>query len=198
MSKLTAEHLIEDYSAEERAMLERVEEILPTLAARSGDMDQNSYLSPENVQTLERSRPARPSGPQGTRRLGRGLEGLGRGLLRHRHGLPLHRLGLLFPSHLRLPGQPVPKGLGRRPVQRRGSAKGAGVRRKSPLQHGPGPAMAGQLRQRVREVRGGGHHHHHQGQQGGWRLGTERRQVLRLRHRHRPPLLGRRQLGRHR
>ena len=33
-------------------MLERVEEILPTLAARSGDMDQNSYLSPENVQTL--------------------------------------------------------------------------------------------------------------------------------------------------
>ena len=52
MNKLTAEHLIEDYSAEERAMLERVEEILPTLAARSGDMDQNSYLSPENVQTL--------------------------------------------------------------------------------------------------------------------------------------------------
>ena len=52
MSKLTAERLVEDYSAEERAMLERVEEILPALAARSGDMDQNSYLSPDNVKTL--------------------------------------------------------------------------------------------------------------------------------------------------
>ena len=39
MSKLTAEHLVEDYSAEERAMLQRVEEVLPVLAARSGDMD---------------------------------------------------------------------------------------------------------------------------------------------------------------
>ena len=52
MSKLTAEHLVEDCNAEERAMLERVEGILPALAARSGDMDQNSYLSPDNVKTL--------------------------------------------------------------------------------------------------------------------------------------------------
>lgn len=55
MSKLTAEHLVEDYSAEEKAMLQRVEDILPDLAARSGDMDQNSYLSPENVKTLSDS-----------------------------------------------------------------------------------------------------------------------------------------------
>ena len=55
MSKLTAERLIEDYSPEERAMMERVEEILPVLAARSADMDRESYLNLENVKTLSES-----------------------------------------------------------------------------------------------------------------------------------------------
>ena len=55
MGKLIAEHLVEDYSADERAMLELLEENLPDLAARSGDMDQNSYLSLENVKTLSQS-----------------------------------------------------------------------------------------------------------------------------------------------
>ena len=52
MTKLTAEHLIEDYSAEERPLLERVESVLPALEARSAAMDQDSFLSLENVETL--------------------------------------------------------------------------------------------------------------------------------------------------
>ena len=55
MSKLAAERLIEDYSPEERAMMERVEEILPVLAARSADMDRESHLNLGNVQTLSES-----------------------------------------------------------------------------------------------------------------------------------------------
>ncbi len=55
MGKLTAEHLIEDYSPSERAMLQRVEEVLPVLAGRSADMDRNSHLDPENVRTLSAS-----------------------------------------------------------------------------------------------------------------------------------------------
>lgn len=52
MSKLVAEQLIEDFSAEEREMLERVEAILPVLAERSAKMDREGYLDPENVKTL--------------------------------------------------------------------------------------------------------------------------------------------------
>ena len=55
MSKLTAEQLIEDYSPEERAMMQRVEDILPVLAARSADMDHESYLDLANVETLSES-----------------------------------------------------------------------------------------------------------------------------------------------
>ena len=55
MSKLTAEQLIEDYSPEERAMMQRVEDILPVLADRSADMDRESYLDLANVETLSES-----------------------------------------------------------------------------------------------------------------------------------------------
>ena len=52
MNKLTAEYLIEDCSPEERSILERVEEVLPTLAARSENMDRDSYLDVDNVKLL--------------------------------------------------------------------------------------------------------------------------------------------------
>ncbi len=52
MDRLTAEHLIEDCSPRERAILERVEAVLPALAERSGDMDRDGFLATENVQTL--------------------------------------------------------------------------------------------------------------------------------------------------
>ena len=55
MSRLTAEYLIEDPTARERAILERVEQVLPELAERSGDMDRDSYLDPENVRLLSES-----------------------------------------------------------------------------------------------------------------------------------------------
>ncbi len=52
MTKLTAEHLIEDYSPAERALIERVEQVLPALEAHSAAMDQDSFLALENVETL--------------------------------------------------------------------------------------------------------------------------------------------------
>ena len=52
MERLTAEHLIEDCSPRERAILERVEAVLPALAERSGDMDRDGFLATENVQLL--------------------------------------------------------------------------------------------------------------------------------------------------
>ena len=52
MSKLTSEHLVEDYTAEERSRLELVEEVLPILAQRSEKMDREGYLDPDNVRTL--------------------------------------------------------------------------------------------------------------------------------------------------
>jgi len=52
MNKLTAEYLVEDYTERERAILRRVEDVLPVLAQRAGDMDRESYLDPENVRTL--------------------------------------------------------------------------------------------------------------------------------------------------
>ena len=55
MDKLTAEHLIEDPSPSERAILERVETVLPALAERAGDMDQRGYLATENVRLLGES-----------------------------------------------------------------------------------------------------------------------------------------------
>ena len=55
MTKLTAEHLIEDYTGPERALLARVESVLPALEARSGAMDQDSFLALENVETLRES-----------------------------------------------------------------------------------------------------------------------------------------------
>ena len=55
MSRLTAEYLIEDLNARERANLQRVEQVLPELAKRSGDMDRDSYLDPENVRLLSES-----------------------------------------------------------------------------------------------------------------------------------------------
>ena len=55
MTKLTAEHLIEDYNPQETALLARVESVLPALEARSGAMDQDSFLALENVETLRES-----------------------------------------------------------------------------------------------------------------------------------------------
>ena len=55
MTKLTAEHLIEDYNPSEQALLARVESVLPALEARSGAMDQDSFLALENVETLRES-----------------------------------------------------------------------------------------------------------------------------------------------
>ena len=52
MSKLTAEYLIEDCNPAERDLLERVEAVLPALAARSAAMDEESFLASENVETL--------------------------------------------------------------------------------------------------------------------------------------------------
>ena len=52
MDRLTAEHLIEDPSPDERAILERVEAVLPALAERAGDMDQRGYLATDNVRLL--------------------------------------------------------------------------------------------------------------------------------------------------
>ena len=52
MSKLTAEYLVEDYTAEEKAILQRVEDVLPVLAERSGPMDKEGFLDPANVKTL--------------------------------------------------------------------------------------------------------------------------------------------------
>lgn len=52
MAKLTAEHLVEDYTPAERARLERVESILPVLAERAVAMDRESFLDPANVKTL--------------------------------------------------------------------------------------------------------------------------------------------------
>ena len=55
MTKLTAEHLIEDYNPQETALLARVESVLPALEARAGAMDQDSFLALENVETLRES-----------------------------------------------------------------------------------------------------------------------------------------------
>ena len=52
MAKLTAEHLIEDCTPKERAILARVEEVLPTLAERAEAMDRDSYLDVGNVRLL--------------------------------------------------------------------------------------------------------------------------------------------------
>ena len=79
-------------------------------------MDQNSYLSLENVKTLSQSGLLGLVVPKEYGGLGGGLTGLGRGLLRHRHGLPLHRLGVFLSPHFRLARQSFPEGFGRRPV----------------------------------------------------------------------------------
>ena len=55
MDRLTAEYLIEDLSDTERAILQRVEDVLPALAGRSQDMDQDSYLAQDNVRLLSES-----------------------------------------------------------------------------------------------------------------------------------------------
>ncbi len=52
MGKLTAEYLVEDYTDEEKAILQRVEDVLPVLAERSIPMDKEGYLDPANVTTL--------------------------------------------------------------------------------------------------------------------------------------------------
>ena len=52
MSKLSAEYLVEDYSDEEKAILQRLEDVLPILAERSGPMDKEGFLDPANVATL--------------------------------------------------------------------------------------------------------------------------------------------------
>jgi len=52
MSKLTAEYLVEDYTDAEKAMLQRVEDVLPVLAERAASMDKEGYLDPQNVVTL--------------------------------------------------------------------------------------------------------------------------------------------------
>ena len=52
MSKLIAEALIDDLTPAERARAERVEAILPVLAARAEKMDHDGFLDPANVTTL--------------------------------------------------------------------------------------------------------------------------------------------------
>ena len=52
MKKLTAEWLIEDYAPEEKAIMQRVEDVLPALAERAAAMDAESYLNEDNVKTL--------------------------------------------------------------------------------------------------------------------------------------------------
>ena len=52
MKKLTSEWLIEDYGPKEKAIMQRVEDVLPALAERAAAMDAESYLNEENVKTL--------------------------------------------------------------------------------------------------------------------------------------------------
>ena len=52
MKKLTSEWLIEDYEPKEKAIMQRVEDVLPALAERAAAMDAESYLNEENVKTL--------------------------------------------------------------------------------------------------------------------------------------------------
>ena len=52
MKKLTSEWLIEDYGPEEKAIMQRVEDVLPALAERAAAMDAESYLNEDNVKTL--------------------------------------------------------------------------------------------------------------------------------------------------
>ena len=52
MKKLTSEWLIEDYAPEEKAIMQRVEDVLPALAERAAAMDAESYLNEDNVKTL--------------------------------------------------------------------------------------------------------------------------------------------------
>lgn len=52
MKKLTSEWLIEDYAPKEKAIMQRVEDVLPALAERAAAMDAESYLNEENVKTL--------------------------------------------------------------------------------------------------------------------------------------------------
>ena len=52
MQKLTSEWLIEDYGPQEKAIMRRVEDVLPALAERAAAMDAESYLNEENVKTL--------------------------------------------------------------------------------------------------------------------------------------------------
>ena len=52
MKKLTSEWLIEDYRPKEKAIMQRVEDVLPALAERAAAMDAESYLNEENVKTL--------------------------------------------------------------------------------------------------------------------------------------------------
>lgn len=52
MKKLTSEWLIEDYAPKEKAIMQRVEDVLPALAERATAMDAESYLNEENVKTL--------------------------------------------------------------------------------------------------------------------------------------------------
>ena len=52
MKKLTSEWLIEDYAPKEKAIMQRVEDVLPVLAERAAAMDAESYLDEENVKTL--------------------------------------------------------------------------------------------------------------------------------------------------
>ena len=52
MKKLTSEWLIEDYAPKEKAIMQRVEDVLPELAERAAAMDAESYLNEENVKTL--------------------------------------------------------------------------------------------------------------------------------------------------
>ena len=52
MSKLTAEILIDDLTAEERERAERVESILPALKANAEAMDHDGFLNPDNVRIM--------------------------------------------------------------------------------------------------------------------------------------------------
>lgn len=52
MKKLTSEWLIEDYGPKEKAIMQRVEDVLPALAERAAAMDAESYLNEENVKIL--------------------------------------------------------------------------------------------------------------------------------------------------
>ena len=65
--KLTAEVLIPDLTPAERARMERVESVLPAIAAAAQEADALGAFPEGHVKLLARRGPARPGRPRGVR-----------------------------------------------------------------------------------------------------------------------------------